>query len=190
MMPKKLSQTVILIGFMGSGKSHVARLVSKSFDVPVIDLDARIEAACGSSIADVFTHHGEKYFREKETATLREVLRETSRAVAIIATGGGVVTGEANRRLLQEAAQLDVLVVYLRAEPATLAERIRQEPGKRPLIDGEKILDIDETNRRVKVLLENRSALYESCANLIIDTDLLKASQVAEIIKVKAMDQQ
>ena len=170
---------LVLIGFMASGKSHVARLLSKHFDVPVIDLDTRIEAACGSSIAAVFAERGEKYFREIETATLQQVLQETAAKPAIIATGGGVVTNEANRALLQAAAKEGVAVVYLRAEPQTLAQRIRKEPGKRPLIDGDRMLNMEETEERVKVLLEGRRAFYESCATMIVDTNQDSASSVA-----------
>jgi len=179
-----LPRSVVLIGFMASGKSHVARLISRHFDAPVIDLDSRIEAACGSSIASVFAARGEKYFREKEAETLKQVLQETAQKPSIIATGGGVVTNEANRGLLQQAAQNGVAVIYLRATPETLAQRIRQEPGKRPLIDGDKILDMEETQQRVKVLLEGRRIFYESCANIIVDTNHNDASNVsAEIVE-------
>jgi shikimate kinase len=179
-----LPHSVVLIGFMASGKSHVARLISKHFDAPVIDLDARIEAVCASSIASVFTAHGEKYFREIETETLQQVLQETANKPSIIATGGGVVTSNANRDLLQQAAKGGVAVIYLRATPETLAQRIRQEPGKRPLIDGDRILDMEETQQRVKVLLDGRRAFYESCANIIVDTNHNDASNVAaEIVE-------
>lgn len=180
-----LPHSVVLIGFMASGKSHVARLISKHFDAPVIDLDARIEAACGASIASVFAAHGEKYFREKEAEALKQVLQETAEKPSIIATGGGVVTGETNRALLQQAAKDGVAVIYLRASPETLARRIRQEPGKRPLIDGDRILNMDETQQRVKVLLEGRRAFYESSANIIVDTNDSDASNVAaEIVEL------
>jgi shikimate kinase len=179
-----LSHSVVLIGFMASGKSHVARLISKHFDAPVIDLDARIEAACKSSIPKVFTMHGEKYFREKEAETLKQVLQETSQKPCIIATGGGVVTSNANRNLLQQAANDGVAIIYLRATPDTLAQRIRQEPGKRPLIDGDRILNMEETQQRVKALLEGRRSFYESCASIFVDTNHNDASSVAaEIVK-------
>lgn len=183
-MPKSLPHSIILIGFMASGKSHVARLLSKHFDAPVIDLDVRIEAACGSSIASVFATHGEKYFREIETASLEQVLQDTADKPSIIATGGGVVTCGANRTLLQQAVKDGLAVIYLRATPETLAKRIRQEPGKRPLIDGDQILNMEETQERVKVLLGGRRAFYESCANIIIDTNTNGAAHVAaEIIQ-------
>lgn len=179
-----LTHSVVLIGFMASGKSHVARLISKHFDAPVIDLDARIEAKCKSSIANVFATHGEKYFREKEAEILQKVLQETSEKPSIIATGGGVVTSEVNRALLQQATKDGVAVIYLRATPETLAQRIRQEPGKRPLIDGDRILNTEETQERVKVLLEGRRAFYESSANIIVDTNETDASNVAtEIVE-------
>lgn len=178
-MSTSLSHSIVFIGFMASGKSHVARLLSKHFDAPVIDLDARIEAACGTSIANVFATQGEKYFREIETNTLNQVLQETAEKPSIIATGGGVITSDANRALLQQATKDGIAVIYLRATPETLARRIRQEPGKRPLIDGERILNMKETQERVKVLLEGRRKFYEYCANIIIDTNDNDASHVA-----------
>jgi len=177
-----MSHPIILIGFMASGKSHVARLISKHFDIPVIDLDARIEAACGTSIATVFAAHGEKYFREIETATLHQVLQEAAQKPSVIATGGGIVTNAPNRELLHRAAKDGATIIYLRATPETLASRIRQEPGKRPLIDGDKMLNMEETQERVKVLLEGRRAFYESCATIIIDTNHHDATNVAKEI--------
>jgi shikimate kinase len=179
-----LPRPIILIGFMASGKSHVARLISKHFDAPVIDLDARIEAACGASIPEFFATRGEAAFRKIESETLRQVLRETAQKPAVVATGGGVITNENNRTLLRNAAETGTAIIYLRATPETLAKRIRQEPGKRPLIDGDRMLNMEETQERVKVLLEGRRAFYESSANVIIDTNHHDATNVAtEIVE-------
>jgi shikimate kinase len=100
----------------------------------------------------------------------------------VISTGGGIVKSAANRELLQEAARAGATVVYLRASAQTLARRIRLQPGVRPLIDGERVLDEDETRDRVAELLAERNALYESCATLVIDTDEHSVRDIAHQI--------
>jgi len=177
-----LSTTLILTGFMASGKSRVARLLAEQYHAPLIDLDQRLVEILGDSISHVFRTHGEKYFREKETQSLQQVLQECHAVPAIISTGGGVVTERANRAMLKTASEEGMHVIYLRASPQTLAKRIRRDPGTRPLIDAEKMLSLEDTVERVKVLLEGRRASYESCADIIIDTDCLSLAEVVEKI--------
>jgi len=177
-----LSTTLILTGFMASGKSRVARLLAEQYQTQLIDLDQRLVEKLGDSISQVFRVHGEKYFREQETETLQQTLEECAASPAIISTGGGIVTQEVNRAMLEAASQHGMHVIYLRASPQTLAKRIRRDPGTRPLIDGEKVLNLEETVERVKVLLEARRAFYESCADIIIDTDCLSLAEVVEKI--------
>ncbi len=169
---------IILIGFMGSGKSAVARRLAWRLRRTALDLDRRIEEAAGSKIAEIFATQGEAAFRQMEAATLREALQTSS----VIATGGGIVTRPENRELLRAASQSGALVVYLRAQPERLAERIRLQPGKRPLIDGAGVLDEEETRARVAELLAGRAEFYEACADAIIDTDTLHLDQVVDKI--------
>jgi shikimate kinase len=168
-------RTIVLIGAMGSGKSHIARDLARLSGLPSRDVDALIVAHAGQNIADIFAQFGEAYFRELEG----EILEQTLQSGGIIATGGGVVTQPKNRELLRAAA---VPVVYLRAKPATLAERIRLQPGTRPLIDGDGTLDFDKTLARVAGILQQRATLYESCATHIIDTDHRTPRDVAHDI--------
>lgn len=173
------TQNVVLIGFMGCGKSSVARRLSVLLGWPLIDLDAQIEQIVGTSIQQFFASHGEDAFRELETAQLRQTLHQT----AIIATGGGIVTRPQNRELLcQSREEGATCIVFLRAQPETLATRIRRQPGVRPLIDGNCMLDWQETRDRVAFLLEQRAAWYEECADLIVDSDELSSHQVAQIV--------
>ena len=171
-------RTIFLLGFMGSGKSAVARSLARELRMPLVDLDARIETQIGESIARFWAREGENAFREIETQTLRAVcdLR------AVISLGGGVPTREANRLLLQNAARNGAFVVYLQTSPAILAARVRRAPGKRPLIDGEGELSLEETQKRVEALLAEREDFYRECANLEIFTDQLSVQGVARAI--------
>lgn len=172
-------QTIVLIGFMGCGKSCAARRLAHLLNWPSVDLDHEIEAQIGTTISEFFSTHGESVFRSLETRHLRRVLRERG----IVSTGGGIVTREENRVLLQEAQRDGATsVIYLRAKPETLTTRIRRQPGVRPLIDGERVLDWPQTRERVRFLLNQRSHFYEECADFIVDSDQLAASQVARII--------
>ena len=166
---------VVLIGFMGSGKSRVGRELARLLSCPLLDLDARIESAAGMSVPEMFRLRGEGAFREVETSELRRALNEE----AVLSTGGGIVTRAENRALLRESG---APVVWLRASPQVLAARIRSEPGARPLIDGDRLLDLPETIARVKMLLEARAPLYEECATLCIETDEREPEEMARRI--------
>ena len=163
---------VVLIGFMGSGKSRVGRELARLLSCPLLDLDARIEEAAGMSIPELFRLHGEEVFRQVETSELRRALGED----AVLSTGGGVVTREKNRTLLRKSG---ATVVWLQASPQILAARIRSEPGARPLIDGDGELSFEATIERVSELLEARVSLYEVCARLRIETDRHEPEEIA-----------
>jgi shikimate kinase len=169
---------LVLVGFMGCGKSSVARALSKRLQIPAIDLDSEIEKRAGCSVADFFRDKGEDEFRRLET----EVLGETLSRGGIIATGGGIVKRRENRELLQQFSARGAHIIYLRATPHKLAERIRRQPGKRPLIDGNRVLDLDETRTRVEHLLVERDPLYQSVATLIVDTEQFSPGGVADFI--------
>lgn len=167
---------IVLIGFMGSGKSSVARRAARLLRRAVSDLDALIEAEVGCPVSQYFAHAGEASFRDRETVALERALQSSD----IVATGGGVVGRETNRTLLQAASERGAHIVYLRAQPATLTARIRRQPGKRPLIDGTGgPLDWDATLKRVEEILEVREPLYRACATLVLDTDRGNAQSVA-----------
>lgn len=176
---KVLSRPLLLIGFMGSGKSSVGRSVARRLNAPFVDLDARIEERAGTSIAQLFATRGEDCFRQIETQVLQDSLHQP----AVIATGGGIVTREQNRQVLQRASQSGAaIVVYLRAQSETLAARIRRQPGVRPLIDGQSTLNYTQTIARVCELLAERTPLYEACADAIIDSDRHSLDEIAHAV--------
>lgn len=166
---------------MGSGKSAVARALSRQLDWPLVDLDARIEQEIGTSIAEFFASRGEESFREVETRVLSEIPMQN----AVVSLGGGVPTQLQNRQMLQSAARTGALVVYLQASAPILAERIRRQPGKRPLIDGAGTLDLDQTQARVEALLWEREAFYRECASFEVATDERSIPQIAGVIAAR-----
>lgn len=167
---------IILMGFMGSGKSAVARTVARIVRLPLMDLDQCIEQEIGTSIAKFFASYGEDEFRKVESRVLEGSLRLSS----VISLGGGAPTQQKNRELLKKAAREGALVVYLRAESDILAQRIRRQPGKRPLIDGDGVLDMEATVARVQALLAIREPWYREVANFVVDTNHRDIESVAE----------
>ena len=155
------------MGFMGCGKSAVARSLSRQLQVPFIDLDARIERQIGCSIARFFAERGEEEFRALETKHLAQVAMRRG----VISLGGGVPLRAQNREVLDEAIDRGAMVVYLQTSAPVLATRIRRSPGKRPLIDGGGELSLEETQRRVEEMLEGREEIYLNCASLVVSTD-------------------
>ncbi len=170
---------LFLLGFMGSGKSAVARHLSRGLNLPLIDLDSYIETQIGTSIADFFVLQGEDAFRNVET----EALEKFCGTRAVVSLGGGVPTREINRQHLKKAAESGALVVYLQTSASILAARIRRAPGKRPLIDGDGPLDLEATQRRVEELMREREGFYLECANFQVSTDNASIQDVASQIE-------
>ena len=123
-----MTQTIVITGFMGCGKSEVARELARRLDVPMIDLDDRITASEGRTPAQLITEAGEPAFRAVETNTLRELLKTSE--VSVIALGGGAWIESANRDLIH---QYGCVSVWLDAPFAVCWERISASVDDRPL---------------------------------------------------------
>jgi 5-deoxy-5-amino-3-dehydroquinate synthase len=154
---------------MGAGKTTVGRHVAAGLGRRLVDSDELIEARTGRTVRQIFEADGEPAFRVLETAALVEALAEPEPLV--IAAAGGVLMREENRVALQRSR---ALVVWLRADPAVLAERAARGEH-RPLLDG----DPDAAMRR---LLPAREPLYRAAADAVVDTDHLDPTAVAERI--------
>lgn len=155
---------VVLVGFMGSGKSSVGRELARRFGVPFVDVDAWIESATGCRIRDLFAREGEAAFREREKAALREVLSVKG---CVIATGGGAFVDAENRVLLRSYAP----VVYLDAAVETLLGRLAADLG-RPLLRG------GDREEVVRELLSRRVPGYRT-ADVTVPTDGRTVEEVA-----------
>lgn len=160
---------VILIGFMGSGKSSTGVALSYRLQRTVLDTDKLIESQEGRSISEIFRKEGEAYFRERETALLRELKKE--KAKHIFSTGGGMPLREENRALLSELGT----VVYLSVSPETVYERLKGDTT-RPLLQG------DNPLQKIKTLLAEREEFYRQAADMVIRSDGKNTTQVADEI--------
>jgi shikimate kinase len=147
---------IYLVGMMGAGKTTVGRALARRLKLRFVDSDREIEARCGVKIPVIFEIEGEDGFRAREAQAIAELTRLEG---IVLATGGGVVLLEENRRLLAEHGT----VVYLRATPEHLYERVRQDRN-RPLLAGADPLE------RLRELYRARDPLYRAIADLAIDT--------------------
>lgn len=158
---------LVLIGFMGSGKTTVARLVAEATGLVFTDTDALIEQRTGRRISELFAAEGEEGFRRHEVAAVAEV---AAREGQVIATGGGVVLDPGNLERLRRTG----LVIALTAETDALWERVRRGAG-RPLLAGER------PRQRFEELLRLRTPLY-AAADVIVDTTGLPPQAVAQTV--------
>ena len=160
-MPVK---NIILVGFMGAGKSTVAAELARCGHYRLFDLDAEIERRSGLKIQDIFRQHGEGVFRDLESSALSELLGQKG---LVVATGGGVLGRPENRALVQSIGS----TVYLRTTFATIQSRIKLS-SERPLVKEQPDWKALET------LLLSRTPFYEA-ADLIIDTSNKNPEEIA-----------
>jgi shikimate kinase len=163
---------IVLIGFMGSGKTSIGRHVAHRLGFQFVDTDAVIVERAGMQVAELFAKHGEAWFRDQETAALRS-LRILNRAV--ISTGGGVVVREENRALLRELG----FVTWLTASEEAIYERVSRNK-KRPLLQTENPRDT------VHELLATRRPLYEGAAQFTVDSTELTHEHAANAVIAEA----
>jgi shikimate kinase len=130
---KQSPRAVFLVGFMGAGKGRVGRTLARRLGWGFVDLDRRVEARAGCSIAQIFRASGEAAFRRAETAELKKLLRELQRSPgAVVALGGGLPAQTANRKLLRGWR-----TVFLDVPVGTLWKRCRADRRRRPLASDE-----------------------------------------------------
>lgn len=164
-------KSVVLIGFMGSGKTTVGIRLSWKLKMSVEDTDKMIERRAGKSISDIFATEGESAFRQMETNLLKEISEKNYSR--ILSVGGGTPVNPVNRPLLKKCGT----VVYLRLQPETVYKRLKDDI-QRPL------LQCDDPLERIRTLLATRESAYTECADIIIDVDDITIDQVVdEILK-------
>lgn len=163
----KQKKNVILIGFMGSGKTTVGLKLSYKLRMPVEDTDKFIERRENRSISRIFEEDGEEYFRALETKTLEEF--RDRKYTRIISVGGGTPVNPVNRSILKQCGT----VVYLRVRPETVYERLKNDTT-RPL------LQCEDPLTKIRGLLEARKEAYEETADIIIDADDKNMEDVLE----------
>ncbi len=165
----KHKKHIILIGYMGCGKSTTSVKLSYRVKQSLIDTDKEIERIEKRTISDIFATDGEEAFRQMETDYIKSLI--SSKAKYVIATGGGLPLRAENREMLKQLG----VVVYLRTKPETVYERIKGDTT-RPL------LQCEDPLTRIREMLVSRKEAYESCADIIVDTDDLDVSDIVEKI--------
>jgi shikimate kinase len=163
---------IALIGFMGTGKTTVGRILAAKLGKAFVELDAEIEKTAGKSVADIFRDDGEAHFRELEKKVTKTF---TGKKNIVIACGGGIVLDEKNIFRLQQ----ECVIVCL---SASLSEIMMRTSGdKRPL------LNVADKEKRIQELLESRSPLYQKAAEITINTSGSDAPGVVQKI-LNALD--
>lgn len=159
---------IVLIGFMGSGKSSVARALSGVLDKKVIDMDYEIEREEGRSIVDIFSEEGEVYFRDLETDYLKRMKGKNNK---ILSTGGGIILREKNIELLNHIGT----VIFLQADLTHIYNNVKNSTN-RPL------LEVEDVMGEIQDRLEEREPYYLHAANVIIQTSGKTVSAIAQEI--------
>ena len=160
-------KNLVLIGFMGSGKSTIGRELAKSLSYPVLDTDQLIVERENASINDIFAERGEDAFRDIETQILRDLVAEQPHK-RIISTGGGIIGRPENRELLRQLGY----VIWLLVSPEETLNRTSRNTD-RPLLNN------DKPEATIRNLLTERTPLYQETAHLTIETDLLTFPEIA-----------
>lgn len=161
-------KNIFLIGFMGAGKSTVARYLHKKYGMEWMEMDKEIEEREGMPVSEIFRLRGEEYFRELETKLL---LSLENRKNTVVSCGGGAPLRACN----VEAMKKSGIVIFLTARPETILERIRDNHD-RPLLEGHKDVEY------ISGLLKQRRAKYEAAADIRMVTDGRKAADIGEDI--------
>lgn len=165
---------IILIGFMGSGKTSVGRALAKGIDYHFLDTDTLIEQEEQQAIPAIFEIKGEAYFRDRETQLLNHLL--TALKDTVVSTGGGIPIREQNREMLRQLG----FVVFLKASDDTIIRRLRGDTS-RPLLAGEALED------KVARLQREREPVYIATAHSVLIADELTPKQLAQRI-IEAYD--
>lgn len=162
-------KSIVLIGFMGSGKTTVGIKLSYKMRMVVEDTDKMIECKKDMSISDIFASQGESAFRDMETELLKELSEK--KTCNIYSVGGGTPIREENRALLKKIGN----VVFLRIKPETVFKRLQNDTS-RPLLQG------DNPMEKIQNLMEQRKSYYEDAADVIIDVDDKSTDEVVNEI--------
>jgi len=158
-------QNIVLVGFMGSGKSTVGREIGLQLNYSLVDTDVLIEESVGKPISSIFEDSGEAYFRDLEADLLGQIHGRNC-THQIISTGGGLPVRESNRAWLKKLGY----VVWLRASLDTVMQRTGKS-NHRPL------LQADNARQKVEEMLMMRNPIYDEVADLSINTDDLEISE-------------
>lgn len=162
-------KNLILIGFMGSGKTEVAQALSNQSNLPHIDTDSLIESQTGAPISDLFKTKGESHFRALETQVLNTLPKENT----IISSGGGLPITPENHTILQALGH----IIYLKTTLETIKNRLDHTENKRPL-----------WNDTIEATYQTRLPIYDALATFTLETDNKNPIELAKEIWTRYND--
>lgn len=161
-------RNISLIGFMGSGKTTVGRILADRLEFLFIDIDRVIELEDGRKISDIFRIRGEDYFRKLETEVIDKIYKNKN---CVFACGGGVVKRKENIKVIRENS----FVIYLNISPASAVKRLADVRG-RPLIE------VENSEEVIKEMILKRDSLYRKYAHIVINNDNISPEKASEEI--------
>ena len=173
MAANKLEKNIFLIGFMGCGKSTMARLLAKELEKELVEMDETIEKEAGMTINEIFQTHGEQHFRDLETALVERIANNGG---TVVSCGGGAVLRPENL----EAMRKNGKVIYLSATPETIYERVHDKTT-RPLLNGNMNVEY------ITQLMEKRIPIYEKAADIVLKVDGYGKQENLERLKAIAL---
>lgn len=154
---KKLDYNIMLIGFMGSGKSAVSNELKKKLNIEEIDMDKYIEDKEGRTINDMFEKDGEEYFRDRETEAIEDFIGKSG---IVVSCGGGAVLRDRNVEIMKQQGK----IILLTATPQTIYERVKYSTH-RPILNGNMNVEF------IEELMKKRADIYKEAADIEIVTD-------------------
>lgn len=161
-------KNIFLIGFMGCGKSTIARMLSEKCGVTQVEMDEIIVQEQDMPITEIFEKYGEEHFRDIETDLIRRL--QTSDGV-VVSCGGGAVLREENRKMMKESG----VIVWLTAKPETILERVKHSTN-RPILNGHMNVEY------IAELMEKRRECYQEAADYQLATDGKSREEICEEI--------
>lgn len=161
-------KNIYLIGFMGAGKTTVAKELVKRLDARLVEMDQQIEKEQGIAITEIFEKYGESHFRDLETEFLRRLATEEQ---LVVSCGGGSVLRDENAALMKEQG----CIILLSATPETIYGRVKNSTN-RPILNGNMNVEY------IRDLMEKRRERYEAVADVCIKTDGKTIREVCEEI--------
>lgn len=168
-------KNIFLIGFMGCGKSTIARVLSEKLGMQQVEMDEQIVQEQGMPITEIFEKYGEAHFRDAETDLVKRLQEKDG---VVVSCGGGAVLREENRNLMKASG----VIVWLTAEPETILERVKHSTN-RPVLNGNMNVEY------IRELMEKRRACYADAADYIVATDGKSRDDICAEIKNKMINE-